>query len=392
MNKEIVICGISRTPFGSFNGQLSKISAPQLAAHAISGLFSGLEIDQAVVDEVILGNVLSAGIGQAPARQASINANLSNKVECLTINKMCGSGLKAVMLGAQSIYSNDSNIAIVGGMENMSLAPHYVKNVRKGIRLGNTELIDGMIYDGLLDAYKKIHMGVCAEMCAEKYNLSKSEQDDYAIRSYEKSQKANQDGIFDNEICPITINQKGKKITIRNDEEPFRFDLDKIEHLNTVFKKDGTITAGNASTINDGASVCLITDFENAKKLKLRPLAKIIDYCSVALEPEWFTIAPIKAIEKILKRTNLDINTIDLFEINEAFSIVALVAIKELGLNSEKVNINGGAVSIGHPIGASGSRILNTLVNSLRNHDKKYGLASICIGGGEASAMLIERI
>ena len=391
-SKEVVIVSYSRTPIGSFGGELSSVPATNLGAEAIKGSIAKINLPMDSVDQVIMGNVLSAGLGQAPARQAAIYAGLSESTECLTINKMCGSGLKAIMLAQEAILSGNAEVVVAGGMENMSLSPHLLPNSRIGNKMGNSKLIDSMINDGLWDVYNDKHMGNCGEMCAEKYNFSRSEQDEFAKQSYIKSQDAVNAGVFKNEIVPVEIQYKKNSKLIDRDEEPFRVNFDKIKTLRTVFKKDGTITAANASTINDGAAVCVVMSHEKAKELNIKPIAKIISQASSAQAPEWFTTAPIKAIQEVVSKSNLEIEDVDLFEINEAFSVVPMAAIKDLNLNSEKVNVYGGAVSLGHPIGASGARIMCTLLNAMDNKNAKVGLASLCIGGGEASAMIVEKI
>ena len=385
-----VIVSFSRTPIGSFLGSLSTVSAPHLGSIAIRGALSKIDLDSNLITQVIMGNVLSAGLGQAPARQASIFAGLDKSTQCLTINKMCGSGLQSIMIADQIIRNNPNEVILAGGMENMSQSPHYLLNSRVGNRLGNGKLIDGMIVDGLWDVYNDKHMGNCAEMCAEKYNISREHQDDYAIESYQKSQRATENDIFKQEIVPVEVKGKKGSIIVDQDEEPYKVKFDKIKSLKPVFDKGGSITAANASTINDGASVCIIMSEKRAKELGLTPIAEIINYSSFSHEPEWFTTAPVFSIKQLIK--DISIDEVDLFEINEAFSVVTLAAIKELELNPERVNIYGGAVSLGHPIGASGSRILCTLLNGLINENKNYGVASICIGGGEASSMLVRRV
>jgi acetyl-CoA C-acetyltransferase len=387
-----VIVSFSRTPIGSFLGSLSSISSPNLGAVAIKGAISKINLDPKLVNQVIMGNVLSAGVGQAPARQAAIYAGLPNSVQCLTINKMCGSGLQSIMLADQLIKNDSDKIIIAGGMENMSQTPHYLLNSRTGTKLGEGKLVDGMIIDGLWDVYNNKHMGNCAEMCAEKYSISREEQDDFAIRSYENSQTSISNGTFDKEIVSVELNSKKETVVVDKDEEPGRVSFEKLRTLRSVFQKDGTVTAGNASTINDGAAVCLIMSEKRAIELGIKSIAHIVDYVSYSHEPEWFTTAPIFSIKKLLKKQNLQINNIDLFEINEAFSVVALAAIKNLNLDIQKVNLYGGAVSLGHPIGASGARIICTLLNAMENKNKKMGISSICIGGGEASSMLVRRV
>ena len=387
-----VIVSFARTPIGSFLGSLSTVSAPKLGAMAIKGTLDRAQIDEGLIDQVIMGNVLSAGVGQAPARQASIYAGLSDNVDCLTINKMCGSGLQAIMLADNIINSNPDKIIVAGGMENMSQSPHYLLNSRQGTKLGEGKLVDGMIVDGLWDVYNDKHMGSCAEMCAEKYKITREDQDDYAINSYKRSQESISRNKFSNEIIPVEITTKKGTIIINEDEEPSRVSFEKLKTLKPVFKKEGSVTAGNASTINDGAAACLIMSSKRADELGLKPVANIVNHCSFSHKPEWFTTAPVHSTKKLLDKAQIDIKDIDLFEINEAFSVVALAAIKNLNLDMNKVNIYGGAVSMGHPIGASGSRIICTLLNSLVCENKEYGIASICIGGGEASSMLVKRI
>ena len=392
IKNNVVIVSYARTPIGSFCGSLSSVSATMLGATAIKGAIEKVDLSKDDIDQVIMGNVLSAGLGQAPARQAAIYSGLSESVECLTINKMCGSGLKAIMLAQEAILSGNADIVVAGGMENMSQSPHLLKNSRIGNKMGDSKLIDSMINDGLWDAYNDKHMGSCGEMCAEKYNFSRQEQDEFAKNSYIKSQNATNEGLFANEIVSIEIPNRKESITIDKDEEPFKVKFDKIEKLRTVFKKDGTITAANASTINDGAAVCILMSAKKAKELSIKPIAKILSQASVAQAPEWFTTAPIKAMEKATSISSLNIDDIDLFEINEAFSVVPMAAMKDLNIDENKVNIYGGGVSLGHPIGASGARIMCTLLNGLEKENLKLGLASLCIGGGEASAMVVEKI
>lgn len=385
-----VILSYARTPFGAFLGKLSKLSASYLGAAAIKGAISRSEVKLSDIDEVIMGNVLSAGVGQAPSRQAAIFAGLNKSTNCMTINKVCGSGMKSIMLADQSIRLNQSNFVIAGGMESMSNAPHYLKGSRLGTKLGDIKQIDGMIYDGLWDVYNQVHMGNHGESCASKYEIGREEQDQYAESSYRRSQEAHNKSILANEICDMA-DERGNAIEA-SDEEPFRVDFEKMKKLKSVFQKDGTITAANASTINDGAVACLLSSERKALDLGYKPKARILDYSSFSHDPEWFTTAPVLAIKKLLDKNNLSIKDIDIFEINEAFSIVPIVVIKELNIDAEKVNIHGGAVSIGHPIGASGARIIMSLVNALKVNNKKIGVAAICIGGGEATAMLIENI
>ena len=385
-----VIIDYARTPFGSFLGGLSSFSASQLGALSIKGLIKKVGIKTSKIDEVVMGNVLSAGIGQAPARQAAIMGGLNKATNCMTINKVCGSGMKSIMLADQSIQLKQSRVVVAGGMESMSNVPHYLLNSRTGTKLGNMKQVDGMVHDGLWDVYDQVHMGSHGEACAEKYNITRLDQDDYAVLSYERSQQAQGAGLFKDEIIDI-INKKNEKVDIQ-DEEPLRVNFEKMKNLKSVFKKDGTITAANASTINDGAAACLLASEDYCSTLGVVPKARILDSVNFSHEPKWFTTAPVSAIIDILERNDLQISDIDLFEINEAFSVVPLVAIKELNISIDKLNVHGGAVSLGHPIGCSGTRIVMSLINALKVKNKKIGIASICIGGGEATAMLIEVI
>jgi len=391
--KEVVIVSAVRTPIGSFRGVFSNISATKLGATAIEGAIKKIDLDKKNIDEVFMGNVLQANLGQAPARQAAILAGLSKETPCTTINKVCSSGMKAIIIGAQSILSGDNDVVVVGGMESMSMVPHYLDKSRSGQKLGDMILIDGLVKDGLTDVYNKTHMGLCAETCAEEMNFSREEQDDFAIESYKKSANSWANNLFSNEVISVTIPQrKGDDLIISEDEEYKKVLLEKIPNLRPVFKKEGTITAANASTINDGASALILMSKEKADELKLKPLAKIKSYSDAAQEPEWFTTAPAKALPIALKKASLNIDEIDLFELNEAFSVVGLANIDKLKIKSEKVNINGGAVSLGHPLGSSGSRIVVTLIHALKQNNSKYGAAAICNGGGGASAMIIENI
>ncbi len=393
MKNEVYIIDGKRTPLGSFNGELSSVVAPELGAVVIKELIKGSGIELSQINEVIMGNVLSAGLGQAPARQAALKAGLPNSVECLTINKMCGSGLKAVMLGMQAIQSGDAQVIISGGMENMSSVPYLLPKARSGYRLGHGEIIDSMITDGLWDAYHDKHMGSCAEMLTEKNNISREEQDQFAEQSYTKAQTAIESGWFTEEIVSVSVPQrKGTSIIVDQDEEPQRINFEKMKKLRPAFEKSGTITAANASKINDGAAAVLISSSEFAHLNQLKPQAKMIAQASFAHEPDWFTTAPIKAISKVLSIAGLNEKDIDLWEINEAFAPVAMSAIDEYKIDSDKVNVCGGAIALGHPIGASGARILVTLLHSLKRLGGRFGLATLCIGGGEASALIIERV
>ncbi len=389
--KRVAIVSAVRTPIGSFNGSLKDIPATRLGSIAIEEAIKRAGVGKDEVDEVIMGNVLSAGLGQAPARQAALGAGLPQKVRAVTVNKVCGSGMQAVIMGARAIMLGDSKIVVAGGMENMSRAPYLLEEARGGYRLGHGKIIDSMIKDGLWDVYNDFHMGSCAELLAEKYGFSREEQDEYARRSYERAISAQGGGRFKNELVPVIIQQKKGSITVDEDEEPKRVDFEKMKTLSPVFKKDGTVTAANASKINDGASALVLMSEETARERNIEILGIIAGYAGVAVAPEWFTIAPVGAIERLLERTGRKREEIDLFEINEAFSSVAMVAIRELKLDESKVNVNGGAVALGHPIGASGARILTTLLHAMYQMGKERGVAAICIGGGEALAMLVER-
>ncbi len=391
--KEVFIVSAVRTPIGSFLGSLSSVPAPKLGAIAIKGALEKINLDPKLVQEVYMGNVLQAGEGQAPARQAALFAGLSNETPSTTINKVCASGMKAVMMAAQSIKSGDQEIIVAGGMENMSQVPHYY-NARTATKLGDVKMQDGMLVDGLTDVYNKVHMGVCAEKCAAEYQFSREDQDNFAIQSYKRSAEAWEAGKFKEEIVPVEIPQrKGEPIIFAEDEEYKSVNFDRIGTLPTVFQKEnGTVTAANASTLNDGASALVLMSKEKMEELGLKPLAKIVSYADAAHEPEWFTTAPAKALPIAVKKANLDISDIDFFEFNEAFSVVGLANNKILGLDDSKVNVNGGAVSLGHPLGSSGSRIIVTLINVLKQNNAKYGAAAICNGGGGASAIVIENI
>ena len=391
MNKKVVIVAAVRTPIGSFMGSLSTVAAPLLGATAIKGALNKINLDPNLVDEVIMGNVVQAGVGQAPARQAAIHAGLPNTVICTTVNKVCASGMKAIMQGAQAIMAGDAEIVVAGGMENMSLIPHYV-HLRNGVKFGPTSMIDGMQKDGLQDAYDNSAMGVCADLCASEYKISREEQDAFAIQSYERSAKASESGKFDNEIIPVAVPQrKGDPIMVTKDEEFTNVKLDKIPTLNPVFTKDGTVTAANASTINDGAAAVILMSEEKAIAMGLKPLAYIKSYADAAQEPKWFTTAPAIALPKALDKVGLTVSDVDFFEFNEAFAVVGLANAKILGLDESKINVNGGAVSLGHPLGCSGARIVVTLINVLQQNNAKIGAAAICNGGGGASAIVIER-
>ena len=393
MSKNSVITAIARTAIGSFQGVLSTVPTVRLGAAVIKSAVERAGLKGNQVDEVIMGNVLSAGEGQAPARQAAIYAGLPDSVECMTINKVCGSGLKSVMLADQAIRCGDADVVVAGGMENMSLSPYYLMDARDGMRLGHKKVVDSIIGDGLWDPYGDMHMGNCAEVLAKEENYSREEQDSFAVESYRRSVDAIEKGYFNDEITPVEIPQrKGDPIIVDTDEEPGRGKLEKIANLRTAFEKDGTITAANASSINDGAAALVVISAEKAAELNSDPICKIVAQTSVAHEPLYFTTAPGKAITKVLDKAGLTINDIDLFEINEAFSNVTLAAMREFDIPHEKVNIFGGAVSMGHPIGASGARILVTLIAALKQKNQKLGLATLCIGGGEAAAVIVEML
>jgi len=390
--KEVVIVSVGRTPIGSFMGSLSKITAPKLGAIAIKGALNKINLNPNLVDEVFMGNVVSAGLGQAPARQAAILAGISETVPCTTINKVCSSGMKAVMLAAQSIALGDTSIAVAGGMENMSLIPHYLHG-RQGTKFGPTTLEDGMQKDGLVDAYDNVAMGVCADACATKFGFSREDQDAYAIQSYQRSSEAWKSGKFSDEIIPVEIPQrKGPSVVMTEDEEYKNVKMEKISSLRAAFSKDGTVTAANASTINDGGAALILMSVEKARELKLSPIAKIKSFADAAHEPKWFTTAPSKAIPKALEKIEMSINEIEYFELNEAFSVVGLANMKILDLKNNRVNVNGGAVSLGHPLGVSGARIIISLISVLKQNKAKIGAAGICNGGGGASAMIIESL
>ena len=390
--RDVVIVAVARTPIGSFMGSLSSIPAPKLGAIAIKGALEKIKLDPNLVDEVFMGNVVSAGLGQAPARQAAIFAGISDTVPCTTINKVCASGMKSVMLAAQSIALGDADIVVAGGMENMSSIPHYLYG-RQGTKFGPTTLEDGMQKDGLVDAYDKNAMGVSADACAAKYGFSREDQDAYAIQSYQRSAEAWSTGKFSDEIIPVEIPQRrGASIIMTEDEEFKNVKMEKIPALRAAFSKEGTVTAANASTINDGAAALILMSSEKATELQLTPIAKIRSYADAAQEPKWFTTAPAKAIPKALEKAGISINEVDYFELNEAFAVVGLANMKILGLENDRVNVNGGAVSLGHPLGVSGARIIIALTSILKQNKAKIGVAGICNGGGGASAMVIESL
>jgi acetyl-CoA C-acetyltransferase len=397
--KEVVIVSAVRTPIASFGGSFASLSGPKLGAIAIKAAIERASIAPNEVDEVLMGMVLQGGVGQAPARQAAIFAGIPHEVGCTTVHKVCGSGLKAVMLGVQAIQTGDSDIVVAGGMESMSNAPYYLLNARNGFRMGHDKVVDGMIHDGLWDPYNDMHMGMCGEVCAEEFKLGREAQDDFTIQSYNRAIEAQKAGKFNKEIVPVEIAQKkGDPIKYLEDEEPRNVKFDKIPTLKPAFKKDGTITAANASKLNDGACALVLMSAETAAKRGLKPLARLHGQAAFGQAPQWFTTAPAGAIKKAIAKTRkndgspLSLDDIDLFEINEAFAVVGLVNVQILGVSADKVNVLGGAVALGHPIGASGARILTTLIYALEDRNKKWGVASICLGGGEAVAMVVERL
>jgi len=390
--KEVYIVSAVRTPIGSFLGSLAKVSAPKLGAAAIKGALEKGKVDPAQVQEVYMGNVMSAGIGQAPARQAAMFAGLGDNVPCTTVNKVCASGMKAISLGAQSIIAGDNDLVVVGGMENMSQVPHYM-HARNGQKFGNAALEDGMLKDGLTDVYNDTHMGNCAELCAKEKNVSREEQDAFAITSYKRAAAAWEAGNFSDEVVGVEVPQrKGDPVVVDHDEEYKNVRFDKIPALRGAFQKEGTVTAANASTLNDGASALILASKEKVDELGLSPIGKIVSYADAAQAPEWFTTAPAKALPRALEKGGLQNSDIDFWELNEAFSVVGIANNRELGLDPQKVNVNGGAVAIGHPLGNSGSRIIVTLLNVLKQNGGKLGAAGICNGGGGASAMVVERL
>jgi len=390
--KDVVIISAARTPIGSFGGSLSKVSATHLGAAAIKGALKKANMDPKHIEEVFMGNVLQANLGQAPARQAAMFAGIGENVPCTTVNKVCASGMKAISMAAQAIKCGDVDVAVAGGMENMSSVPHYY-NARNAAKLGDVKLFDGMVKDGLTDVYNKVHMGVCADKCATDNNISREDQDNFAIESYNRAAKAWESGKFNDEVVPVEVPQrKGDPIVVSKDEEYSNVKLDRIPTLRAVFSKEGTVTAANASTLNDGASALILMSAEKAKELGLKPIAKLTSYADAAQDPELFTTAPSLAVPKALKKANLSVNDIDYWELNQAFSVVGIANTQKLGLDPSKVDVNGGAVSLGHPLGNSGSRIIVTLINVLKQNNGKYGAAGICNGGGGASAMVVENI
>ena len=390
--KEVVIVSAVRTPMGSFGGSLSTVSATQLGATAIKGALEKINLDPNEIEEVYMGNVLQANLGQAPAKQAAIFAGISENTPCTTVNKVCASGMKAISLATQAIKCGDADVVVAGGMENMSSVPHYY-SARNAVKLGDVKITDGMVKDGLTDVYNQVHMGVCADQCADEHHISRKDQDDFAIESYQRAAKAWTAGNFNEEIVPVAVPQRrGEDIIVSEDEEYKNVKLEKIPQLRAVFNKEGTVTAANASTLNDGASALVLMSKEKAEELHIKPIAKVVSYADAAQEPKWFTTAPAKAIPKALAKANLSTEEVDFWELNQALSVVGLVNTKLLGLDPTKVDVNGGAVALGHPLGSSGSRIIVTLINVLKQNNGRFGAAGICNGGGGASAFVIENM
>ena len=390
--KEVVIVSAVRTPMGSFGGSLSTVSATQLGATAIKGALEKINLNPNEIEEVYMGNVLQANLGQAPAKQAAIYAGISENTPCTTVNKVCASGMKAISLATQAIKCGDADVVVAGGMENMSSVPHYY-SARNAVKLGDVKITDGMVKDGLTDVYNQVHMGVCADQCADEHHISRKDQDDFAIESYQRAAKAWTAGNFNEEIVPVAVPQRrGEDIIVSEDEEYKNVKLEKIPQLRAVFNKEGTVTAANASTLNDGASALVLMSKEKAEELHIKPIAKVLSYADAAQEPKWFTTAPAKAVPKALAKANLSTEEIDFWELNQAFSVVGLVNTKLLGLDPNKVDVNGGAVALGHPLGSSGSRIIVTLINVLKQNNGRFGAAGICNGGGGASALVIENM
>ena len=392
MSREVVIVSGARTPIGSFGGALSSVPAHKLGAVAIQAALERAGVEGKDVDEVLMGCVLPAGQGQAPARQASLGAGVPQSVGCVTVNKVCGSGLKTVMMAAQAIKAGDADIVVAGGMENMSSVPYFLPKARNGYRMGNGEIVDGMVHDGLWDPYNDFHMGKAGELCASEKKIDRERQDALAALSYQRAQHAVKEGLFDEEVVSVTVPQRrGDPVVVDRDEEPFRGKIDKLPKLRTAFQKDGTITAGNASTINDGAAAVVVMSKEEADKRGLTPLANITGYAGAAQAPEWFTTAPAKSMANLLEKTGKKVEDVDLWEINEAFAVVSLANTDELSIPEDRVNVRGGAIALGHPIGCSGARLLVTLLHAMKQTDKKRGVVSLCIGGGEAVAVMVER-
>lgn len=391
--REVCIIDAVRTPIGSFMSALADLSAPKLGSVVINALLQRTGISPDLIDEVIMGNVVQAGVGQAPARQAALGAGLPDKVECMTVNKVCGSGLKSIMLAAQAIMTGDADVIIAGGMENMSQIPFYLMNARNGYKMGNQVIYDGLLRDGLMDCYDDTHMGNLAELCAAEFKITREAQDNFAVESYKRAINALDKKLFEDEIACVEIPQrKGNPVIVCEDEEPRKVNFEKLKSLKPVFQKEGTVTAANASSLNDGASAVLVMSVQKAAELGIKPMVKIVAQASASKSPKWFTTAPVDSINKVLKKAGITKDDIDLFEINEAFAVVSLAVNQLLGLDSSKININGGAVALGHPIGASGARILTTLLYAMKKQDAQYGLASLCIGGGEASSLIVQRM
>ncbi len=392
MIKKVYLAGGARTPIGAFCGVFVDTSAPVLGSAAIKGAIEKSRINPDQINEVIFGNVVGAGLGQNVARQCAIGAGLSVNIGATTINKVCGSSLKAVMLAAQAIQCEDAGVIVAGGAENMSRAPYLLDKARTGYRMGNGELVDAMIRDGLWDVYKNVHMGTCGDACATKYNFSREEQDNFAVASFKRAIAAAESGVFKDEIVPVEVQAGKTRNTIADDEGPKRFNEEKLRQLRPAFGKDGTITAGNASSINDGAAAIVVLSEEKVKSLGVKPQARILGYATVSLEPEWFTVAPISAVRRLMDSLSLKVSDVDLFEINEAFGVVSMAAMKELNIPHDKLNVHGGAIALGHPIGASGARTLVTLLNAMKHRHARIGIDSLCIGGGEAVAVAVELI
>ncbi len=390
MIKDVFVTGGVRTPIGTFCGAFEQVPAPILGSTAVKAALERSGISPDKVDEVIFGNVVGAGLGQNVARQVTIGAGLSPTIGATTVNKVCGSGLKAVMLAAQAIQSDDAAVIVAGGTENMSRAPYLLEKARNGYRMGNGELIDSMIRDGLWDVYNKMHMGICGDRCAEKFGITREQQDDFAAASFKRALEAMSQGAFAKEIVPVQVKAGKELVTVSEDENPRKFNEEKLRKLRPAFGEKGTVTAGNASSINDGAAALVVVSGQTVKSLGIKPQAKILGYATYSREPEWFTLAPIGAITKLLQKLSLDVKDVGLFEINEAFSVVALAAMRELSIPHEKVNVYGGAVALGHPIGASGARTLVTLINAMKARGAKIGIDTLCIGGGEAVALAVE--
>lgn len=390
MKCEVYLAGSVRTAIGGFSGALSEVPAPALGSTTVKAALERAGVEVTDVDEVIFGNVLSAGLGQNVARQVSIGARLPSSVGAITVNKVCGSGLKSVMLAAQAIQCGDADLIVAGGTENMSRSPYLLPKARSGYRMGNGELIDSLVNDGLWDVYNDMHMGLCGDRCAERYELSRQQQDDFAVASYQRAIQAQQDGTFGLEITPVEIVGRKGTVTVDQDEEPARFNEDKLRGLRPAFGKEGSVTAGNASSINDGAASVVVCSQPKAQQLGIKPEAKVVGYATFSREPEWFTIAPVGANKKLLDQLGWSVDDVDLFEVNEAFSVVPMAVMKDLGVPHEKVNVHGGAVAMGHPIGASGARVLVTLLGAMKKRQAQRGVASLCIGGGEAVALAVE--